>query len=195
MTIASALPNPSISLAPKQFAARSVFPQSSYLWVIQAGFVRVLTCSEEGNSLAIGIWGAEDVVGPALSVIRPYAIECLTKVQATAVRLEDLPNSSAVLLKHLHSAEELTIIRSYRRVDVMLLKLLGWLAKRFGHEAQQGGRLIDLRLTHQDLADLLGATRVTVTRSLIQLEQQGFIQRLSMQRIVLQKTDCWHYEI
>ena len=57
------------------------------------------------------------------------------------------------------------------------------------------GRLIDLRLTHQDLAELLGTTRVTVTRSLIQLEQQGLIQRLSLQRIVLQSTDCWHYEI
>lgn len=195
MTIASVLSNPLINSAPKQFSARAVFPQSSHLWLIQRGFVRVLTCSEDGNNLAIGIWGVEDVVGPALSVIQPYAIECLTQVEATAVRLEDLPNISAVLFKHLHSAEELTVIRSYRRVDVMLLKLLGWLAKRFGQQAYQGGKLIDLRLTHQDLAELLGATRVTVTRSLIQLEQQGFIQRLSMQRIVLQKEDCWHYEI
>lgn len=86
------------------------------------------------------------------------------------------------------------LIRSYKRIDIMLLKLLNWLANRFGQDANQG-RLIDLRLTHQDLSELLGTTRVTVTRALDQLEQQGFIQRLSLQRIVLQQAEYWHHEI
>jgi len=41
----------------------------------------------------------------------------------------------------------------------------------------------------------LGATRVTVTRTLNQLEQQGLIERLPLQRIILREEEVWHYEI
>lgn len=176
------------------FSPRSVLPKTNELWAIQAGFVRVLTRPEEGSNLTLGIWGTGDVVGHALSIAHPYHIECLTSVQVVAISLNDLTNPTEVLLKHLHQAEELMLIRSHKRIDAMLLKLLSWLANRFGQDANQG-RLIDLRLTHQDLSELLGTTRVTVTRALIQLEQQGFIQRLSLQRIVLQQAEYWHYEI
>ncbi len=76
----------------------------------------------------------------------------------------------------------------------MLVKLLEWLATRFGRTVRQGN-LIDLRLTHQDLAELVGTTRVTLTRILGQLEQQGLIERLSLHRIVLKEDEVWHYAI
>lgn len=176
------------------FQPRSLLSTSNELWRIQTGFVRVFTGLESGCNLTLGIWSAGDVVGKALSSILPYQIECLTPVQAVAMSIHSLDNPTGVVLKHLHQAEELTLIRSHKRIEIMLLKLLTWLAQRFGQDANQG-RLIDLRLTHQDLSELLGITRVTVTRALIQLEQQGFIQRLSLQRIVLQQSEYWHYEI
>lgn len=86
------------------------------------------------------------------------------------------------------------VIRSHKRIDTMLLRLLSWLAKRFGRTVEHG-QLIDLRLTHQDLSELLGSTRVTVTRTLSQLEQQKLIQRISLRRIVLSEDELWHYEI
>jgi CRP-like cAMP-binding protein len=193
MATATIVPNLSTKVR-LSFSPRSVLPKSSELWSIQAGFVRVLTRSEEGANLTLGIWSANDVVGKALSTVQPYQIECLTSVQAVAITTKDLIDCTEVLLNHLHQAEELMLIRSYKRIDIMLLKLLNWLANRFGQDANQG-RLIDLRLTHQDLSELLGTTRVTVTRALNQLEQQGFIQRLSLQRIVLQQAEYWHYEI
>jgi CRP-like cAMP-binding protein len=76
----------------------------------------------------------------------------------------------------------------------MLLRLLSWLAQKFGQEVKTG-QLIDLRMTHQDLADMLGSTRVTITRTLSQLEQQGLIERLSLHQIILREEDMWHYEI
>lgn len=76
----------------------------------------------------------------------------------------------------------------------MLVKLLTLLSQKFGREVEQG-LLIDLRLTHQDIAELLGSTRVTVTRILRQLEQQGLIQRFLLHRILLREEEVWHYEI
>ena len=50
---------------------------------------------------------------------------------------------------------------------MMLFKFLEWLDKRFGEDVENG-RLLNLRLTHQDIAETLGTTRVTVTRILNQ---------------------------
>ncbi len=144
--------------------------------------------------MTLGLWGAGEIVGKALAQIDPYQLECLTKVEATRLHIENWQETQAALLAHIQQAGELTLIRSHRRVDMMLLKLLNWLGKKFGRQVEQG-QLIDLRLTHQDIADILGSTRVTITRTLNQLEQQGLIRRLSLQRIVLQEEEVWHYEI
>lgn len=118
----------------------------------------------------------------------------MTKVEATAVPIADLPNYAELLLTQVHQLEGLMQIRSYKRVDTMLIKLLRWLAERFGKESPQG-RVIDLRLTHLDMAEAIGTTRVTVTRVLGQLEQQGVLSCLPLKRIVLHQEDLWHYEI
>jgi CRP-like cAMP-binding protein len=82
-----------------------------------------------------------------------------------------------------------------RAVDASLLRLLSWLAKKFGHQVEKG-QLIDLRLTHQEIAETIGTTRVTVTRLLNEFEKQGIIERLPRKSIVLQdKQPFWHYEI
>jgi cAMP-binding proteins - catabolite gene activator and regulatory subunit of cAMP-dependent protein kinases len=143
----------------------------------------------------LGWWGPGDVVGQtALQNAILIQIECLTKVEATLLSLDRGLNRE-VLLYHLQQAEDLTIIRAGKRVfDSMLDQLLTWLAKKFGSEVKQG-HLIDLGLTHQDIAELLGISRVTVTRTLGIFEQQGVIQRLSIHRIILQDSEVWHYEI
>jgi CRP-like cAMP-binding protein len=64
------------------------------------------------------------------------------------------------------------------------LKVLTFLGNKFGHQVDRG-QLIDLRLTHQELADLIGATRVTVTKILNQLEQDGLISRPRRHLIVV----------
>lgn len=153
-----------------------------------------MTWLEDGTTVVLGIWGAGDVVGKPFSSTDPYRLECITKVEATPLTVASLNESSEALLVYIRQFEALMQIRSYRRVDVMLLKFLSWLGKRFGQDVT-AGRMIDLRLTHQDIAESIGATRVTVTRTLNQLEQQGMIQRLSLQRIILREEELWHYEI
>ena len=177
------------------FSARSVLPLPlDSLWQIEAGFVRSITWLEDGTTVLLGIWGPGDVIGEPFSNTEPYQLECITKIEATLLPTTSLNNASETLLGHISQFEALMQIRSYKRVDLMVLKFLSWLGKRFGQDVT-AGRMINLRLTHQDIADSIGATRVTVTRTLSQLEQQGMIQRLSLQRIVLREEELWHYEI
>jgi CRP-like cAMP-binding protein len=177
------------------FARRSLLPlRPGCLWQIDQGVVRSMTWLEDGTILSLGIWGAGDVTGEALSNIKPYQIECLTQVEATLLPSDRWFHKPETLISHIQQLEELAVIRSRKRVEEALLQLLLWLARKFGREVAQG-HLLDLRLTHQDLAELLGTTRVTVTRILSQLEAQKLINRLPRQQILISEGEVWHYEI
>lgn len=179
----------------QHFNARSLLPhKSDQVWRIESGIVRSMTWLEDGTNVVLGIWGAGSTVGKPFSSREPYQLECVSRVEVNPVPLTDLTDLSEILLNHLHQAEALMEIRSYKRVDLMLLQLLGWLAQRFGQEVEQG-ILIDLRFTHLDLADAIGTTRVTVTRTLNQLQQNGMIECLPLKRIIVHEERLWHYEI
>jgi CRP-like cAMP-binding protein len=190
------VPSDLVSLEHRRFSSRASLPlRSDSLWQIKTGTVRTLVCLEDGTVITTGIWGAGDLVGQLIPTSNYLAIECLTDVEAVAIPLASQdPLYTQALVAHLQQAEDLMVIRSNKKIDVMLLRLLSWLAKRFGRTVEHG-QLIDLRLTHQDLSELLGSTRVTVTRTLSQLEQQKLIHRVALRRIVLSEEELWHYEI
>jgi CRP-like cAMP-binding protein len=164
------------------------------LWKIESGVVKITTYSEDGNLIVLGLWGDGDIVSKNFGKVEPYYITCVTKVTANIIPFDDPSELTQVILSHLEQMQELTLIRSYKRVDLMLVKLLQWLGKKFGKKTNDGN-LIDLRLTHQDIADILGSTRVTITKFLNHIEKQGFIQRLSSKKILLIKEGFWHYQI
>ncbi|MDD1429390.1 Crp/Fnr family transcriptional regulator [Dolichospermum sp. ST_sed9] len=179
----------------QHFTRRSLLPnKKNALWEIETGFVMTYTYLADGTTVALGLWGPGDKVGEMLSIMKPYRIECLTKVEATILPVDDLHSLTDTLLYHIQQAEELMLIRSHRKVETMLIRLLAWLSQKFGSEVE-AGRLIDMRLTHEDLAALVNSTRVTITRVLGQLEQEGFIDRLSLHRIMVKQDDIWYYEI
>ncbi|MBW4471115.1 MAG: Crp/Fnr family transcriptional regulator [Stenomitos rutilans HA7619-LM2] len=195
MSLSSLYPIQASDVVTQQFSPRSLLPlRQASLWKIETGVVRTITWLEDDTIAATGLWGPGDIVGKALSKVEPYQLECLTKVEVSLLPVSLLHQETEALLRHMQQAEEFSLIRSYRKIDAMVIKLLGWLAKKFGREVETG-HLIDLRLTHQDIAEMLGTTRVTITRTLSQFEQQGLIHRLPLRRIVLKEDEIWHYEI
>lgn len=196
MTVSSCLSPKSVDLKQSKFARRSLLPLGrDYLWQIETGVVRTLTWLEDGTTVTLGLWGSGDVVGRALSHADPFQIDCLTPVEATLLPLERWHQVNEALIRHIQQIQEFVEILHCRSVDASLLRLLSWLAKKFGQEVAQG-QLIDLRLTHQEIAEIMGTTRVTVTRLLKELETQGLIERLPGKFIVLhEKQPFWHYEI
>lgn len=178
------------------FTRRSLLPlRRDSLWLIKSGVVRTLTILEDGTAVTLGLWGEGDIVGKVLSQANPYQIECLTAVEVTLIPEQNWHEVTQAMLLHMQRSEEFIEILHYRQAESSLLRLFGWLAKRFGQQVEQGKR-IDLRLTHQDIADLIGLTRVTVTRLLNEFKRQGIIQRQERQFVVMQdQAPFWHYEI
>ena len=156
------------------FKRRESLPlEANRLWQIRSGAVRLLTLSEDGTPITLGFWESGDLTGQPLICIQPSEIECLTKVQAVLLSPDQCWNFQQVMRSHLHQMQELIRFRQ-GQVPQRLQQLLGWLALKFGRQVEQG-RLIQLRLTHQDMADAIGTSRVTVTRLMQELERNGKI--------------------
>lgn len=169
----------------RTFNRHQVMPlQSNFFWLLQQGIVKTCSWTEEGYPIALGYWGSEDVVGQPLSLGDPYQIKCLTTVQALLVPVYELDSLTDSIHRHIQETEELLCIMRSDRMYQRLRKMLVWLANKFGIEVEIG-KLIDLRLTHQDLAETIGATRVTVTKLINQLEQEGVITRPERNTIIL----------
>lgn len=178
-----------------EYEARAFLPVTpNRLWLIESGYLRSYIYSEEGNLIVLGIWGPGEVVGMAVSSMQPVHLETLTPIQARTTAWVTYGNKEQLYASYLKQTEALLVIRSQKRVELMVTKLLQWLGQRFG-QAGNEGQVLELRLTHQDVAEILGVTRVTITRVFGALEQQGFMQRLSSQRIILRETEVWHYQI
>lgn len=174
---------------PQQFSRREMIPlQSHQIWRIDSGCARTITGNEEGEVITLGFWRSGEFVSQSLFDLNPYQIECLTGVEASLLLIESW-DYQQVLMSHVQQsqaqqAQELLIILRSKHMESRLLNFLKWLTQQFGQATTQGW-WIDLRLTHQDIADAIGTTRVTITRLLKQLEKAGVIRWSKHRQILL----------
>ncbi|MBE9106573.1 Crp/Fnr family transcriptional regulator, partial [Nostoc cf. edaphicum LEGE 07299] len=175
----------STQLPQQIFTRREVIPpQNDVLWRIEYGAVRTLTWSEDGTFITLGYWGLGDLIGYPLSRVKPYQIECLTGVEVSIVPPHLWHQDINALLSHIQQAEDLLSIVHRKPISLRLWQFLVWLSEKFGRDVDKG-KLIDLNVTHQDIAEVLNTTRVTVTRLLQQLEEEGTVLR-HRRRIIFQ---------
>lgn len=164
---------------------RQPIPQyADYLWRIEKGLVRTFTWDEEGDLVTLGLWGPGDYVGQPLANMTPFEIEslCDAELQAVPVSTQKLGMAMRSQIRHM---EELFKINSYKRAPQRLLYFLDWLGHRFGQQVERG-RLLDVGLTHQLIAEIMGVNRITATRLLNELARENKIQLFPKQRIVMQ---------
>lgn len=158
--------------------------EKNHLWLIVSGVVKSYTVSEEGNFVTLGFWGTDDLLGRSLSQIAPYALKCLSEVSALAIPEERWQEVSRQMLNHAKQTQQLIYILRSPRIYNRLWLFLQWLADKFGRTIEQG-RMIDFKLTHQELADAINTTRITVTKTLNQFENEGLILRPRTKCIIL----------
>lgn len=154
------------------------------LCCIESGVVSTATLNEEGTLITMGYWGAGDVVGLPMSRLPLYEAQCLTNVAVRQLPKQRWSEVFDVIVKQTQQIEELQTIMHQNSMRLRLWRLLGYLGEKFGQEVETG-RLIDLPLTRELLAQTIRATWVTVTRLLQQFEAEGKLQRNGRQ-IILQ---------
>src|ERR687897_812417 len=85
--------------------------------------------------------------------------------------------------ERLRQSDEVIESLLHREVSTRLATLLINLGERFG-ESNSVGTLIDVRLTHQDLANMIASTREAVSKVMSELQRDGVIESRN-RRIVI----------
>jgi CRP/FNR family transcriptional regulator len=162
---------------------------NDFLYMVRKGLVKLVSLSERGTETILHILRKDDIFGELLLVEnkRPYSATAVTDVEVDALSRKDflelLPacptfafNYTRLLTKRLMQMEKefsgLIHAWAYHRLAKELLHL----AEDIGVDTREGTR-IGLRLTHEDLANLIGTARETVTIQLNKFEELGLIHR------------------
>ncbi len=148
--------------------------RNDVLWQIKSGIVRTMTWDEDGNQIVLGLWNEGDIVGSLMSTLDPYQIQCLNEVEVEILPSILWEQASKAIITHCQQTQQLLSIAHCRTIDLKLKKFLAWLSDKFGQPCDRG-ITISIKLTHQDIADIIGSTRVTMTRSLNHLRVQGLL--------------------
>lgn len=154
---------------------------SDEILVVCRGVVQLGTLYDNGDEALLGLACPSMPFGMPLSVIRPYQAVALTDVDLMRLRLVEIEQSPMLaqgifrhLARRLQQTEAVLAMVGYRRVEERLRHLLMLLKQEVGQPDANGTRL-SVRLTHQQLANAIGTTRVTVTRLLSQLQEEGWL--------------------
>ena len=170
------------------FAKGEHLPNSSkWAWLIKTGVIKTYTWNQAGNAIILGYWGRGELVGSPLSVISPYLIQCRTAVEVQRVLKEEWSHWGKCLSHHCQESEKLLYINRMEPLQERLRLFLLWLASKFGRPVEAGWH-IDFKLTHQELAEAVGGSRVSVTRLLSELEKKAEIERWPGRSIVVKNT-------
>lgn len=168
-----------------------------YVYLLESGLVRMYRSSPNGEEVTFGYVSAGEVFGEFVAFVNraresyalaaePCAVLVLER-EAFAAAMRSTPSIVFSVAKQIAGrfhkiesrVEDLVFRNARSRVASAILKL----AKDFGQ--QEDGRLvIQLRLTHAELATLVGTSRPTVSIALGELEDDDIIDR-SNGRIVI----------
>lgn len=159
--------------------------------VVCRGVVQLGTLYDSGDESLLGLACPSMPFGLPLSLIRPYQASALTDVDLMRLTVTEIEQSPMLaqgivrqLTRRLQQTEAVLAMVGYRRIEDRLRHLLLLLKQELGQPSSNGTR-ISVRLTHQQLANAIGTTRVTITRLLSQLQEEGWLIVDSSRHIVL----------
>ena len=153
------------------------------LFIVREGRVKVVLVSEDGREVILGVLGVGEHFGE-LSLIDegPRSAHVIAMEDATLLvlrrddfkrRVEVTPQLAWALLVELS--------RRLRRADgqiggLVLLDVPGRIARLILDAAgEDGGDTIEKPLTHQTIAQMIGASRETVSRAMSEFQEAGLI--------------------
>ncbi len=164
------------------------------IWIVCRGVVQLSTLYPTGDEAILGLACPAMPFGTAFTRLRPYSAIALTDVDLMRLNQMEIEQSPLLaqglfrqLSRRLQQTEAVLAMAGQRRVEDRLRHLLLLLAQEMGQPVAQGIR-INTRLTHQQLANAIGTTRVTVTRLLGQLRDENWLVIDSGRHLILQST-------
>ncbi len=183
-----------VVLGPGLYRATELFPRQQRtlgMLVLDGLIIRRLSVADRAGGELIGPgsllrpWDHAGDAAPmpfevSWRVIEPTRLAVLDeRMTAATVRWPALID--ALIQRSCQRAQTLALIvgiHCMRHVEHRLITLLWHLADRFGRVTRDG-TVVPLRLTHADLAELVGAQRPSVSSALARMEREHIVHRQS----------------
>jgi CRP-like cAMP-binding protein len=151
------------------------------LWRIDSGVLRAEALAPDGRELVVDLLGPGDLVGEPGSEPSPVTVRAVRPARLQPVA----PTAAGPLLaRRAHRAVGLACDLAWRDVPTRVEHRLVDLAARFGRPVD-GGTLIPLTLTQEEIASLAGTSRESANRALRVLLASGRIGRRRRGRYVV----------
>ncbi|MBE0428455.1 MAG: Crp/Fnr family transcriptional regulator [Thermoleophilia bacterium] len=162
---------------------------ASAFYLVKTGRVKIYKVSPDGREQVLAILSDGQIFGDVPTFDGgpyPATAETMDDTKIFLIPREDLlgvvrrhPEIAikviAVLGQRLRQALELVRDLSFKQVPHRLAGLLLKLADEYGEETEKG-TLINLSLSRQELADIVGTSRETVTRELKKMERNQLLR-------------------
>ncbi|MEO1369321.1 MAG: Crp/Fnr family transcriptional regulator, partial [Acidobacteriota bacterium] len=163
----------------RSYRAGETIPLSVWeVLAVKEGVVAQITWHGDGGEGLVGLWGPGHLLTGHPADACGLALRAHSDAVVDLVRLDALERGGAAsiesLLARVRGLEAWSSVQSRQNMQERLLGILTLLAEQFG-VARAQGTLIDVRITHAQLAAAIGATRATVTRLLGPLRRQGLV--------------------
>ena len=161
---------------------------ASALHLVLRGRVRLRDRDRDGRDITVSFaaegesFGLEGLAGRPRRVLSATAAEASEVLSVDASELSDLLSRDTLLTRHLlgqfaalmlHSDERIKML-AFLDVPSRLAATILWLADRYGVR-EDAGIEVPYWFTHQEVADLIGSTRETVTTVLADFKRSGLI--------------------
>ncbi len=165
-----------------------------YMYVVREGRVKVTKLSGDGREKILEMLGAGSFFGE-LSLLdgapRSASVKALTDTRILALSRSDFlgllhrsPDLAMAVIQELtarlRQMDDQASSLSFQRVKERTQGLLVRLAR----EGAEGGLRATPALTHQQIADMIGTSRETVTRVIKGLKQDGWLRQEGKQYLV-----------
>lgn len=156
--------------------------EASSLYIVNSGVLKAIVPTSVGRERIADLYGPGDVIGTAALNGDRHAetVVAVHSASLTPVDPEQAMNDRTLrdyilrsLARQLKRAREL-VDDAELPVGARVTRAFLRLSERFGSAAdEQTGVKLPLALTHEDLASLTGSSRVTITRILGELRNEG----------------------
>lgn len=170
------------------------------LFTVTTGMIKLFKLMPDGRRQIMGFVLPGDVLGLSAQQSFVYSAEAVTPAEVCRFRrpqldrlLEEAPALEKALLaratSELAAAQEQMLLLGRKSARERLASFLVGLAQRLGAGS---GTPFELAMTRTDIADYLGLTIETVSRTLTQLRREGLIELTDKAHVVIRDPDALH---
>jgi CRP/FNR family transcriptional regulator/CRP/FNR family cyclic AMP-dependent transcriptional regulator len=163
---------------------------SGKLYVVEEGWVKLTRQSDAGDELLIDVFGPGSIFGEVSIFTNEPRTGTVTAIEAVVMTslsrdsfyrlVQSHPRIALgcleILASRLRSSDELVQDMSFLDVPARLAKRLLELSGQRGVDTATG-RLIELRITQEELATMVGTTRESINKTLALFQRQGILAK------------------